>query len=78
MKREDKGFLKKLFNKSAESFKTRVPLGAGRHEIVAVLVPNGGAEIRQSAAIEIKPGDSKKIKLTLGKQNGPPLVLDAD
>ena len=45
---------------------------------MAVLVPNGGAEIRQSAAIEIKPGDSKKIKLTLGKQNGPPLVLDAD
>ena len=74
-----KGFWKKVLNRPAETFKAKVRVDTGKHSIAAMVVPDGARDgAMETAGVEVKAAELSKIKITIGKADSPPIILDAD
>ena len=70
---------KKLFRRRQEVFSTRIEVPPGRHEVVALVLPDGaGSGSRDSTVVELKASESRKLQLVAGRLLGSPVSLKSD
>jgi eukaryotic-like serine/threonine-protein kinase len=68
-----------LFGHNQEGFETFIDLRPGRHEIEAVVTSAGEAEpTRGSVVVELSPGETRTLRLTIGRTFGRPVQLKVD
>jgi uncharacterized protein with GYD domain len=76
--RSMKRFFKKVSGKVHESFETRIPVSAGRHEVVAIVeTRRSETPYEDSVTIDMEPGEIQTITLVAGRTFGSPLTLKA-
>ena len=61
------GKLKRLIDTPEETFEAWIRVDPGKHEIVALIHPDGGGNpYRDSIAVELRPGERRRLKLVAG------------
>ena len=74
-----RGFVKKMLNQDLETFEAWIDIAPGKHEVVAHVLPTGAtSEYRDTIVVDLEPGETRKIKLAVGRMFGSALSLKSD
>ena len=74
-RRKVKAFGRKLVEWGNQEFTRELKIAAGTHEIRVTVTPEGEAPLVQVLTAELKAGESRRLKLTIGRKHGDPLDL---
>jgi len=73
------GALARWIAPSHETFETWIRMPPGKHEIAAVVTPNGdGAPYRDSIVVDVAPREKRRLRLVAGRSLGAPVSLKLD
>jgi serine/threonine protein kinase len=74
---EDKqGFIRKVLDQPQESFETLIDVEPGALEIVAEVREKGNKGVQEaSVVVDVEPGETRRLKLVVGRKFGSPLSL---
>ena len=76
--RNMKRFFKKVSGKVHETFETRIPVRAGRHEVLAIVeTRRSETPHEERVTLDLEPGEIRTISLVAGRTFGDPLSLEA-
>ena len=75
----DKGVFNKILRRDQESFEGWIKVTPGRHEVAAHVLPEGaGSPFQDSIVVDLKPGETRTIRMVAGRSFGTPISLKMD
>jgi hypothetical protein len=73
------GWLRRRIDPSRESFEQWIPVSPGKHEIAAVVTPEGdGQPYQDSIVVDLDPREKRRLRLVAGRSLGSPVSLELD
>jgi len=74
--RHKRNIFKKLMETNHETFEAWIEVPAGKHELVAEVIPEGQTHgYRDKIAIQLEPGETRRIRMVAGKAFGQALSV---
>ncbi|HKQ98496.1 MAG TPA: hypothetical protein VJV75_11520, partial [Candidatus Polarisedimenticolia bacterium] len=68
-----------LLGRNQEAFEAWLKVPSGKHSLEAEVQPEGGGDLmRDLVVVELSPGESRVLKLTLGRGVGRPVQIKVD
>jgi len=74
-----KGLVKKLLDQNHENFEAWIEVAPGKHEITAqVELPDEEYLLRDTVVVDLEPGETRRLRMTVGRTFGSALKLKTD
>jgi serine/threonine-protein kinase len=78
-KKKMKGLFKKVLEQPHDSFEARIAVKAGKHEVAALVTPEGATSPHRSAVIlDVEPGQTRRLRLVAGRLFAKPVSLKVE
>jgi hypothetical protein len=74
-----KGLVNKLLDQNQENFEAWIKVPAGKHEVTAqVELQDQEYLLRDTVVVDLEPGETRRLRMTVGRAFGSALKLKAD
>jgi serine/threonine protein kinase len=74
-----KGVFNKILGRDQESFEGWIKVAPGKHEVAAHVLPEGaGSPFQDSIVVDLRPGETRTLRMVAGRSFGTPISLKMD